>query len=117
MEFVMIIYHETSPLPGSPAWKSLPSNEQKVIYADYAEVNKDPRVTLRLPPMSPDKAATVHVRDGNVEVKEGMHLPEGVGGAMVIEAENMEAAAAFAARIPQARLGGAVEIRPVEKYF
>ena len=36
MEFVVIIYHGTSPLPGSPAWKSLPSSEQKAIYADYA---------------------------------------------------------------------------------
>jgi hypothetical protein len=117
MEFVVIIYHGSSPLPGSPAWKSLPSSEQKAIYADYAELNTDPRVTLRLPPMSPDKAATVQVRDGNVQVKHGMHLTEGVGGALVIEAENMEAAAAFAARFPQARLGGAVEVRPVEKYF
>lgn len=117
MEFVVIIYHGDSPLPGSPAWKSLPNSEQKAIYADYAELNKDPRVTLRLPPMSPSKATTVRVRGGNVEVKYGMHLREGVGGALVIEAESVEAATAFAARFPQARLGGAVEIRPVEKYF
>jgi hypothetical protein len=117
MEFVVIIYHGDSPLPGSPAWKSLPSNEQKAIYADYAELNKDPRVTLRLPPMSPSKATTVQVRDGHVDAKDGTYLPEGVGGVLVIEAENADAAAAFAARVPQARLGGAVEIRPVEKYF
>ena len=117
MEFVVIVYHGSSPLPGSPAWKSLPSSEQKAIYADYAELNKDPRVTLRLPPISPSKATTVQVRDGNVQVTDGTHLPEGVGGALVIDAENLEAAAAFAARFPQARLGGAVEIRPVEKYF
>jgi hypothetical protein len=35
----------------------------------------------------------------------------------MFEAENMEAAIALAARIPAARLGGAVEIRPVEKYW
>ncbi len=117
VEFVVIIYHGSSPLPGSPGWKSLPSSEQKAVYADYAELNKDPRVTLRLPPMSPSKATTVQVRDGKVEIKDGMHLSEGVGGALVLEAENIEAATAFAARFPQARLGGAVEIRPVEKYF
>jgi hypothetical protein len=35
----------------------------------------------------------------------------------VYEAENIEAAIALAARIPAARLGGAVEIRPAEKYW
>jgi len=35
----------------------------------------------------------------------------------VYEAESMEAAIALAARIPAARLGGAVEIRPVETYW
>jgi hypothetical protein len=35
----------------------------------------------------------------------------------VFETENVEAAVALASRIPQARLGGAVEIRPVEQYF
>jgi hypothetical protein len=34
----------------------------------------------------------------------------------VYEAEGMDAAIALAARIPEARLGGAVEIRLAEKY-
>ena len=46
-----------------------------------------------------------------MQVKEGPYLAEGVGGAFVFEAEDIEAAIALAARIPQARLGGAVEIR------
>jgi hypothetical protein len=35
----------------------------------------------------------------------------------VFDAENMDAAITMASQIPQARLGGAVEIRPVETYF
>jgi hypothetical protein len=35
----------------------------------------------------------------------------------VYEAESMDGASALAARIPAARLGGAVEIRPAEKYW
>jgi hypothetical protein len=57
------------------------------------------------------------VRDGKTHVKSGTHLEEGVGGFTVYEAESMEAAIALAARIPAARLGGAVEIRPAEKYW
>ena len=117
MQFVLVIYHGASPLPGSAGWKALPDAEQKAIYAEYAELNKEPGITLRLPPIAPKKATTVQVREGKVEVKDGPHLAEGMAGAFVFEAENIEAAIALAARIPQARLGGAVEIRTVEKYF
>jgi hypothetical protein len=117
MQFVLVIYHGTSPLPGSAGWKALPEAEHRALYAEYAELNKTEGITLRLPPIAPAKATTVQVREGKVQVKNGPHLAEGLGGAFVFEAENIEAAVELAARIPQARLGGAVEIRPVEKYF
>ncbi len=117
MQFVMVIYHGTFPLPGSAASKALSEAERKAIYADYAELNKTEGITLRLPPMAPGKATTVQVRDDEVQVKNEPHLAEAIGGAFVFEAEDVEAAVALAARIPQARLGGAVEIRPVEQYF
>jgi hypothetical protein len=50
-------------------------------------------------------------------VKNGTYLAEGAAGYAVYEAEGIEAAIALAARIPAARLGGAVEIRPAEKYW
>jgi hypothetical protein len=95
----------------------LPDAEQKRIYADYAELNNASGMTPGLPLGLPDAARTVQVRDGKVSVKNGPHLDEGVGGFSVYEAESIEAAIALAARIPAARLGGAVEIRPVEKYW
>jgi hypothetical protein len=117
MQFVLVIYHGTSPLPGSAGWKGLPDADHKAIYAEYAELNQEKGITLRLPPIAPHKATTVQVREGKVQVKDGPYQAEGVGGAFVFEAENIEAAVALAARVPQARLGGAVEIRTVEKYF
>lgn len=117
MEFVLVIYHGTQPLPGSDAWNALPEAEQQAIYADYAELNKAPGITLRLPPMSPDKASTVQVERGETQVKDGPHLDEGIAGAFVLEAGDIDEAISLAARIPQARLGGAVEIRPVQQYF
>ena len=62
MQFVLIVYHGTFPLPGSAAWEALPEAEQKSIYADYAEVNKAAASTLRLPPIAPGNATTVQVR-------------------------------------------------------
>jgi hypothetical protein len=117
MKFVMLIYQGTTPLPGSNAWKALSEADQKAIYADYASVNKSPGVAPGLPLGLPSAARTVQVTDGKPGVKNGPHLAEGVGGFLVLDAETVEAAVALAARIPAARLGGAVEIRPVEQYW
>ena len=116
MKFVMLIYQGTTPLPGSDSWKALSEEEQKAIYADYAWINKSPGVMPGLPLGLPGAARTVRVENGRPQLKNGPHLTEGVGGYYVLEAENMEAAVAVAARIPAARLGGAVEIRPAEQY-
>jgi hypothetical protein len=117
MQFVLVVYHGSSPLPNSHGWKALSEAEQKTIYAEYAELNKTPGVAPGLPSIAPNQATTVQVRNGKVEVKDGTHLGEGIGGAFIFDADSMEAAIALAARIPQARLGGAVEIRPCEKYY
>ena len=117
MKFVLLVYQGSTPLPGSDRWQALSEAEQKAIYADYAELNKTEGVAPGLPLGLPGAARTVQVRDGKTHVKEGTYLVEGVGGFSVYEAESMEAAIALAARIPAARLGGAVEIRPAEKYW
>jgi hypothetical protein len=117
MKFVLIIYQGTTPLPGSARWKELSQAEQKQIYAEYAELNKTPGLTQGLPLGLPEAARTVQVLDGKTQVRNGPHLTEGAGGFSVFEAESMEAAIALAARIPAARLGGAVEIRPAETYW
>ena len=65
----------------------------------------------------PDAARTVQVHDGKAQVKNGSYLAECVAGYYLFEAESVEAAIDLAARVPAARLGGAVEIRPTEKYW
>lgn len=117
MKFTMLIYQGTSPLPGTDAWKALPESEQKAVYADYAAVTKAPGVTEGLPLGLPNAARTVQVRNGKPQVKNGTYLSQGAGGYFVFEADNIEDAVALAARIPAARLGGAVEIRPAEQYW
>jgi len=113
MQFMLMIYHGPTPwVPGA-----LPEPEQKAIYADYAKLNKTAGGTPGLPLGLPDAARTVQVRDGKTHVKNGTYLAEGVGGYYLYEAETMEAAIALARTIPAARLGGAVEIRPVEKFW
>src|SRR5262245_59457885 len=117
MKFVLLIYQGATPLPGSDRWQAMSEAEQKAIYADYAELNRTEGVAPGLPLGLPDAARTVQVRDGKTLVKNGTYLPEGAAGYTVYEAEDIDVAIALAARIPAARLGGAVEIRPAEKYW
>jgi hypothetical protein len=117
MKFVLLVYQGSTPLPGSDRWEALSEAEQKEIYKDYAELNRTEGITAGLPLGLPEAARTVQIRDGKTLIKNGTYLAEGVGGFSVYEAESMEAAIALAARIPAARLGGAVEIRPAEKYW
>lgn len=118
MKFVLLVYHGPNPaLPGSDRWKALPEAEQKAIYADYAELNKAEGMIGGLPLGLPHAAKTVQVLDGRTHVTDGTYLAEGAGGYSVYEAESMDAAVVLAARIPAARLGGAVEIRAAEKYW
>jgi hypothetical protein len=117
MKFVLMIYQGTTPLPGTDRWSALPEAEQKAVYADYAALNKTPGVTPGLPLGRADAARTVVVKGGVPVVRDGTYLSEGVGGTMVLEADDLEAAIALAARIPAARMGGAVEIRPAEQYW
>jgi|SRR5579863_2470351 len=117
MKFILLIYQGTTALPGSDRWKAMPEAQQKAIYADYAALNKTPGVTPGLPLGLPEAARTVRVKDGKPEVQSGTYLAEGAGGYLTLEAQNIDAAIALAARIPAARLGGAIEIRPAEQYW
>ena len=117
MKYVLLVYQGSTPLPGSERWEALSEAEQKAIYAEYAELNKTEGISAGLPLGLPDAARTVQVRDGKTQVTNGPYQAEGVGGFSVYEAESMDDAIALAARIPAARLGGAVEVRPAEKYW
>lgn len=119
MKYVMLIYQGSTPLPGSEASAALSEEEQKQIYADYGAVNETPGVTPGLPLGLPENATTVRVQDGKTLTTDGpfVGMKEAVGGYFVFEADDLDAAIALAARVPAARLGGAIEIRPCEMYW
>jgi hypothetical protein len=118
MQYALLIYQGTTPLPSDPdAWATLPDAEQKQIYKDYAALNQTPGLDPGLPLGLPQDALTVQVKNGEPVVREGTYLPEGVGGYSIFEADTIEDAIAVAARIPAARHGGAVEVRPVATYW
>jgi hypothetical protein len=119
MQFVLVIYHGTYPLPGTPEADRVSDEDKKSAYADFAALNKMDNWSSAPPMGLPKDATTVTVRDGSAVLTEGPWLGarHAVGGFAVVEAEDFDAAIAIAARVPQARLGGAVEVRPSAKYY
>ncbi len=104
MKYVMLIYQGTA----LERQAALPEDEQKKVYADYQAINQTPGVTPGLPMGLPQNATTVRVEGGKTEA---------VGGWFILEADNLDAAIEVAARVPAARYGGAIEIRPSETYW
>jgi hypothetical protein len=119
MQYVLLIYQGTTPLPSSEAWATLSEDEQKAIHADYGALNQTPGVTPGLPLGLPKQATTVRVQDGKALASDGPFLGDGgaVGGYFIFEADDLDAAIELAARIPAARLGGAIEVRPVGTFW
>jgi hypothetical protein len=118
-QFVLMIYQGTTPLPGTAEWDAMPKEQQTQVYADYAALNQTPGVSPGPPLGLPADARTVVVKDGTLDVREGPHAGHdgAVGGFLVLEAEDLDAAIDIASRIPAARLGGAIEVRPVATYW
>jgi hypothetical protein len=63
----------------------------------------------------PHTAVTVRVRNGETLVTDGpfADTKEVFGGFYLLEADNLDKAIEVAARVPAARMGGAVEVRPI----
>jgi hypothetical protein len=117
MRYILLIHQGETPTPDDPeAWAKLSDEEQKGVYAAYAEVNKTPGVTpgdVRL--AAPQTATTVHVEDDKTLTTDGpfVSVKEALGGWLLYEADDLDAAIELASKIPAARMGGAIEIRPV----
>ena len=63
----------------------------------------------------PETATTVRVKDGATLTTDGpfAEIKEAVGGYMFLEADDLDAAIELAAKVPAARMGGGVEVRPI----
>ena len=96
--------------------RAVAEEEQKRIPADYQAINQTPGVTPGVWMQPPELATTVRVQDGKTLTTDGpfVAVKEALGGYFVFEADDLDAAIELASRDPAARLGGAVEIRPLE---
>jgi len=96
-------------------YERLAQDQRDAITGEYMAISQAPGVTggAQLQPF--DTATTVRVQDGRTLTTDGPfpETKEALGGYYLLDADDLDAAIELAARIPAARMGGAVEVRPV----
>ncbi len=97
------------------AWERLSGPEQEAVSQEYFAISSVPGITGGAQLQPPGTATTVRVEDGRTLTTDGpfAETKEALGGYYLLDAEDLDAAIELAARIPAARMGGAVEVRPL----
>jgi hypothetical protein len=116
MKYMLLIHQGDAPTPREPdAWARLSAEEQKAVYEDYRAITESEGVSPGLQMQPPETATTVRVSAGKTLTTDGpfVEMKEALGGYLFFEAEDLDAAIELAARIPAARMGGAIEVRPL----
>jgi hypothetical protein len=111
MKYMLLIHSNAS----NGEFEKLPSEQQRAVYGEYMAISGTPGVVggEQLQPAA--TATTVRVQDGNTLTTDGpfADTKEELGGYYVYEADDLDRAIELAARIPAARMGGAVAVRPI----
>jgi hypothetical protein len=94
---------------------ALSQGEKMAVFAEYGALRDEPGFVdpAQLQPV--ETATTVRVQDGQTLTTEGpcADIKEVFGAYYVFEAHSLDDAIGLSARIPAARLGGAIDIRPL----
>jgi hypothetical protein len=112
MQYLLLIYDREE------TWASMPEAERNALSAEYFALTKELQDRgafvsgAQLQPVA--AATTVRVTDGEQVVTDGpfAETKEQLGGYYLVEAESLDEAIEWAAKIPSARLG-AIEVRPL----
>ncbi|HUJ91320.1 MAG TPA: YciI family protein [Gaiellaceae bacterium] len=109
MKYMLLVYDDPS------QWTEIGEDEMKGLYAEYAAVAQDP-ATVHSAQLQPvNTAKTVRVNGGGTLATDGpfAETKEHLGGYYLVDADSIDDAVKLAAKIPSARLGGSIEVRPV----
>lgn len=115
MKYALLIYADEA------AMAAAPEDAVKEMYAAFGGFNTALRAAGKFGPAEELAASTtaksVRIRDGQRLVTDGpfAEVREQLGGIYVIEADSIEEAVDWAARIPSAPFG-TIEVRPIVDY-
>ena len=101
-------------------WQALPAAERDAVMRDYGRWIADleragkHRATEKL--AGTPSAKTLRLANGRPVVTDGpfAETKEQLGGFHIVECRDLDEALAIAGRIPTLRVGGTIELRPVE---
>ncbi|MFZ0089353.1 MAG: YciI family protein [Solirubrobacteraceae bacterium] len=109
MKYALLIYTH----PGS--FDGLDDAQREAVSQEYYAIRDAPGFIdgAQLAPV--ETATTVRVSNGDALTTDGpfAETKEVFGGYYAFECDNLDAAIALAARVPAARMGGSVEVRPL----
>jgi hypothetical protein len=101
--------------PANGEFEGRSEDEQNAVVGEHDSIGQSPAVVggEQLQPV--ETATTVRVRNGQTLLTDGpfVDAKEHLGGYYLVDADDLDAALEIAARIPAARMGGAVEVRPL----
>jgi hypothetical protein len=108
MKYALLIY-------GPPEAPDIPEDQLESVVGEYEAILGAPGVLDGMQLQGTDSATTVRVQNGEALLSDGpfVDAKEYLGGLYLLEADNLDEATALAARVPAARMGGAVEVRPI----
>ncbi len=111
MQYALLIYSNTA----MATFGELSEAEQQSVLGEYYAISEAPG-TIGGEQLQPaETATTVRVENGQTLTTDGpfAETKEILGGFYLIEADDLDGALAVAARIPAARMGGSIEVRPI----
>jgi hypothetical protein len=96
-------------------YEGLSEDEKQAVTGEYFAISGMQGVTGGAQLQPATTATTVRVDGGETLTTDGPfpETKEALGGYYLLEADDLDAAIEIAARIPAARMGGAIEVRPV----
>jgi hypothetical protein len=109
MKYAVLIYEAPD------GYATLADGELDAVRGEYFALSEDHRCVAGAQLQPVDTATTVQVEGGRTLTTDGpfADTKEVFGGYYVLDAANLDEAIDFAARVPAARLGGKVEVRPL----
>ena len=112
MKYALLIYVDPN------GGQALSDSEAAAVTEEYFALRDEPNCLGGARLQVPETATTLRVEDGEVLTTDGPYADtkEFFGGYYVFEADDLDGALELAARIPAARMGGRVEVRPLVEY-
>jgi hypothetical protein len=111
MKYALLIYSD----PADNGFEQLSEAEQGAILGEYMAISEMPSTVGGDQLQPADTATTVRVENRETLTTDGpfAETKEVLGGFYLVQADDIDGALEIASKIPAARFGGSVEVRPV----